>query len=396
MNVLIISNSASFPWGMASTSRVKLLSKGLIHSGNNVTYIGLKGANTNHSSEKHRKGFFEGIHYLYPGFFSVRPRNWVLRRIDDITGKLFSLMFFLNFHRKVGLDLVILYTRDYKVVKFWSKYSKMLRIKVLLELCEWPVANKGRNERKAVLFCDKSPLMVNGVLPISNYIKNEVENIASFNRTSIPTFNIPILIDIDKFQKKGTRKIYEGKYLLYAGSIQYYNIAELVINACILLKNEGYRFKLKFTGGGNSALFDSLSYYIKENDVQDMVEFTGYIQEDELISLMSEAMALLAPLPDDLQTRARFPTKIGYYLASGRPVITNYFGEVKRYLTHRKDVLFMDNFDAKSLKKMIVYVLDNRDECEQIGHNGKKLAQHHFHYANNLSGFNAFVKSIKK
>ena len=43
------------------------------------------------------------------------------------------------------------------------------------------------------------------------------------------------------------------------------------------------------------------------------------------------AHGLLIPLFDDVRSTARFPTKIGEYLASGRPIVTTAVGEMPRY-----------------------------------------------------------------
>ena len=57
--------------------------------------------------------------------------------------------------------------------------------------------------------------------------------------------------------------------------------------------------------------------------VDPRVELPGYVSRNDLLNLYHIAWALLLPLIDDAQTRARFPTKVGEYLASGRPVVTS-------------------------------------------------------------------------
>jgi glycosyltransferase involved in cell wall biosynthesis len=57
-----------------------------------------------------------------------------------------------------------------------------------------------------------------------------------------------------------------------------------------------------------------------------------YLSQTELLGFYASADALLAPLPDDDGSRARFPSKLADYLYSGRPVVSNPVGEVGRYL----------------------------------------------------------------
>ena len=57
-----------------------------------------------------------------------------------------------------------------------------------------------------------------------------------------------------------------------------------------------------------------------------------YLPQAALLGRYSSADALLAPLPDDDASRARFPSKLPDYLYSGRPVVSNSVGEIGRYL----------------------------------------------------------------
>ena len=59
----------------------------------------------------------------------------------------------------------------------------------------------------------------------------------------------------------------------------------------------------------------------------------GYVARDELLELYAQSRALLIPLFADDQSRARFPSKIGEYLAAARPVVTTHVGEIDRFLT---------------------------------------------------------------
>ena len=67
------------------------------------------------------------------------------------------------------------------------------------------------------------------------------------------------------------------------------------------------------------------------------VEILGQLPRAELLDLYQDASVLLAPLFEDTRSIARFPTKIGEYLAAGRPVLTNAVGEVPEVLRRRRE-----------------------------------------------------------
>ena len=391
--IVIISESASFPWGMAASSRVKLIAKGLIHKDYNVQYIGLRGAESEYSTNKKRKGEVEGVKYKYPGIFTTRSKIWVFRRIDDILGKWLSVLYIIKLKLHHKIDLIILYTRKYKVVKYWSIIAKTINIKIILEICEWPITRNYSTNAK--LFCNKAPAIVDGVLPISIFIENEINKISIRESRQIPSYKIPILIDPGKFQKKcDLNTTLTSSYILYSGSLNYPIITNLILDIMVLLKKEGYRNKLVFTGGGNEEKYKKHLLDAKMKKIDDLIEFTGYLEEDVFIEKLLKASLLLAPIPNDLQTEARFPTKLGFYLTSGNPVITNPFGEVKYYLEDNKNVLFISEFNAEQFKEKIIYALNHREKCQRIGKNGKDLALKEFDYKHAFNCLNDFLKKL--
>jgi len=394
--VIIISNSASFPWGMASTNRVKLIAKGLIHYGHELSYIGITGANTEKSENKKWRGIYDGVKYFYPGLFSVRPVNWVARRIDDLLSKYLSILYIVFLKISNNVDVIILYTRNYKLVKYWSILSKLFGIKIILEICEWPIVYQDKiNKENSELYCNKAPLLVDGVIPISQFIENEIHKISTKNRKNIPSFKVPILIDIKDFNYTKNYSITNESYMLYSGSIAYSDIFRHIIDAMILMKADGYNYKLKITGGGDSQKILQLKKYIKNNNIEELIEFTGYLNEESFIQLLQNACLLLAPIPDNMQTKARFPTKLGSYLASGNPVITNPFGEVGNYLTDNDTAYLVDKFDSQLLKDKIIFAMQNGDTSKRVGINGKRLAFREFDYRKKMRDLNKLLMSIK-
>jgi glycosyltransferase involved in cell wall biosynthesis len=394
--ILIISESANFPWGMASANRVRNLAKGLLAKHFVVEYWGVRGAKVEPSKDKNNKGVYDGIKYFYPGGSPVRSSNWLNRRLDDLLSNCLSVIHTLIYKITGRLDLVIIYSRSHLMVSFWCSFMHLLHIPVVLEVCEWPLA-KARTKievRDAEKYCFNAVLKVDAVLPISTYIDNEIRMIAESKNKNIPSFLIPILIDIDPDKLPPKQKPGE-QYLLYSGFIGYMEIARLVVDTVHELKNRGFNLHLKFTGGGEGeSLFDELKQYASENGVLHQIEFTGFVEENLLHELMRGALTLLAPLPQDLQTEARFSTKIGYYLASGRPVVTNAVGDVSLYLQDGVNAFLAKKFDSYEIATKIEQIINNPTHAEEVGRNGQKLAMEKFHYVAACRGLNDFLQQI--
>ena len=108
---------------------------------------------------------------------------------------------------------------------------------------------------------------------------------------------------------------------------------------------------------------------------------TGYVNREELLALYSNAQALLAPLEDDERSKARFPTKIGEYLVSGRPVITNSVGEVSRFLKDGETAFIAPPCDVEVFAQKIELALFDSKLSRRIGLAGRQVAEQNFHYS---------------
>jgi glycosyltransferase involved in cell wall biosynthesis len=98
----------------------------------------------------------------------------------------------------------------------------------------------------------------------------------------------------------------------------------------------------------------------------------------------------LIPLRPIVQDIARFPHKIGEYLASGNPVISTNYGEVKYYFKDNENMLIADTYDINLFAEKMQYALDNIEAVKTVGNNGKYMALKNFNYkeyANKLDGF---------
>jgi len=130
------------------------------------------------------------------------------------------------------------------------------------------------------------------------------------------------------------------------------------------------------------------------------------VEREELLRLYGGAVALLIPLFDDLRSRARFPTKIGEYLASSRPVVTTAVGEVERFLTDRETACISPPGDPEAFGDSLIALLDDTRLATSIGAAGRRLAVERFDYSKQgpplrtflellLSGSGAAVTSVK-
>ena len=110
------------------------------------------------------------------------------------------------------------------------------------------------------------------------------------------------------------------------------------------------------------------------------IKILSDLSYEDLIGYYKNAKALLIPLQDNLQDKARFPFKIGEYTAAGRPIITSDSGAIVEYFEDGKNALLAKTGDINDFSAKLNFILENPDKAEQIGLNGHALGQQRFNY----------------
>ena len=84
-------------------------------------------------------------------------------------------------------------------------------------------------------------------------------------------------------------------------------------------------FRLLFVGSG--PLEEELAATAAAWGLSDLVEFLGFVPEDQLPGLLTASDVLLCPLADNVINRTRCPNKVFWCLGARRPIVANQVGE---------------------------------------------------------------------
>ena len=397
---VILGESFGFPNGMAAASRVRLLAKGLLHYGAEITVL-LSRASESMGSHVNTEvvGNYDGVHFEYSSGSTIRSSHWLLRRWDNIRGEVGAFWRLWQMERQGKLDILLLYTRGYSVVQHFGLFSRfVLNVPVVLELCEWPVTRTHKRkiaQRNARQFCNKALRFVDAAVPISQFISEQVAIYRQNNKVDLPALTVPILTD--KVPERHCRtgdQVSAEPYILFSGALSYMDIIEILIKMCCELKRRSIGICLKITGLGSSRHISRLKDMISHYDVGENVEYLGFVSDDELAGLRTSATALIAPLPDSQESASRFPTKIGEYLSYGRPVITNAVGDAGDYLVDGQNAFIACNCTASSLVDKVQEILSDYPRALKIGRAGRDLAERVFDYRKQGNRIGSFLEGI--
>jgi glycosyltransferase involved in cell wall biosynthesis len=186
---------------------------------------------------------------------------------------------------------------------------------------------------------------------------------------------LPMTVDFVRFEKIKEKDFCQ--YIFYAGSLEEKKDG---VESLIYAFNEiaaDYPFlQLKIAGGTKHELKEvKIKHLIEQLSLNGRVEMLGIVDRTEIPELIASSKILVLPRPDSIQARGGFPTKLGEYLASGKPVIVTRIGEIPEYLSE-KEVFFISPYNiVHELAERIKEIVNDYDKAKQKAVCSKEIAR---------------------
>ena len=393
---LVQIGTLGFPSGMAAIERVRLLSIGLIANEFDVTVISRRGIlDKNSGINFETEGIHEGINYIFTSGSIYRPDNFIKRSWLKLIGFINEVRLLFRLRKENKLDFAILSDRSFIDLVYYKSMSLWLGFKLIYQFVELSTAMTSRQNLGYKIndyFFDKFGFnLVDGVLPISETLTVILKKMAPGK----PYLKIPVICDFSKFEKNEFNK--ENINFLYCGTMAYIEVIFFILKCFESMKVRENVFLYLIVGGGSEPEKESIRNYIKEMEKRDFVKIFSSLPYLKLVQMYMSATALLIPLRPTMQDEARFPHKIGEYLASGNPLITTNIGEVKYYFKDKENALVAEEYNVKAFVEKMEYVLNNPQQSADIGLRGKQFGKENFDcmvYGKLLSSFVISLKNI--
>jgi hypothetical protein len=396
LHVVIIIRSFGFPEGMAATNRVRLLGRALMEEGARVRVLCMR------TSERPGEvrttapsGVADGIPYRYTPGSTMRDDRFVVRRWREARGYAAALAELSRLKRRGQLDCVFLadgggepWSAGLAGVRLWLR---RLGVPMITELNEVPGTFDWAPARLCPALSQLSG--IDGVVAISEWLSGWAAAEAQRLRRPVRVIEVPIVVD--------TREVSPGERaattatFVYAASNEYLHDLAFVIRALRLVWDRFPEARLVVTGIGRrqaEAVVDQEGVRPAVDDGR--ITISGWVERPALIGLYREAEALLIPLHDDLRSRARFPTKLGEYLASATPVVTSRVGEVERYLRDGETAYVSEPDDLARYAAKMAEVLADPERAAAIGQAGRRMAEQRFSYQAQGTRLREFIEAI--
>lgn len=105
----------------------------------------------------------------------------------------------------------------------------------------------------------------------------------------------------------------------------------------------------------------------------------GTVSRDDLNRHLCAANVALMPLRDHVANRARFPGKVGDYLAAGLPVVMNRVGDVARILGEQDLGVFCE-CAPEAFARQLLDLRANPSRSSELGRKGRAFAEGQFNW----------------
>jgi glycosyltransferase involved in cell wall biosynthesis len=183
--------------------------------------------------------------------------------------------------------------------------------------------------------------------------------------------------DLSRFRRgPPDARLRRGKahLLAYAGVMGPQDGVDHALRALAVLRERRDDWHAIFAGDGDC--FDQMQDLARELGLSSFVEFAGWLQDDELVTLLSTADVCIGPDPKSPLNDVSTMVKILEYMAVGRPIVSYDLEESRR--SAAGSALYAPADDVEALAELIVQLLDDPELRARLGSTGRARTESRF------------------
>lgn len=177
---------------------------------------------------------------------------------------------------------------------------------------------------------------------------------------------IPNGVELERFSPGVNRG--RSANFLFVGRLVAQKGLEYLVRASALLKKKGLDFSVDIVGDG--PLNDDIRKLVHELGVEDCVRFLGYVSDDALPRIYSEADIFVLP-----SVWEGLPLTILEAWASELPVIATNVGGIGDVSVHAENALVVPSGDVEAFAEAMEQLISDTSLRKKLGKNGRELVE---------------------
>ena len=171
------------------------------------------------------------------------------------------------------------------------------------------------------------------------------------------------------------------RYFFYCGSAAYFEVANFIIASFELVDAPDVFLYLIVNGWPYQK--EKVNQRIEQSTKSSFIKTFSGVSNQEYSRLLFHATGLLIPLRSNVQDTARFPNKIGEYVASGNPMVTTRVGEIAHYFEDNVSAFIAEEYQEGSFAQKMQQLIDHPHEAKAVGIQGRQVGHREFDYKTN-------------
>ena len=387
---VIFTGSNEFPFGSAVAQRQLQLARVILEAGYSVVVLNRRGTHSKTIVKREgilKYGEVDGIYYMFCTLIPFKPVNFVIRNLLKPFGYVIEFCFI--FYSKLFRNLKFIFNNSIELnqLRYYNLLARLFRIELVYDYVEF-VSSLGNRDSNVKVINSRSfdfqfSKYVDKVIVISTFLENHLNSIDP----KIESIKIPPITDFSYFDHVPYEEM-KRPYFLFCGSVAYNDIILFVIDSFKKVSQQITDVDLKLILNGSPKELGLINNYIEDNNLKDRVFIFSKIPYTELIKFYKNALALLIPIKNNDQDRARFPFKIAEYVASMTPLITTDVPLINEIFEDGYSAYIAKVDDSIDFSKRMQEVKNRTTDSVVIGKRAYTIGLKIFHYK-------AYIEPIK-
>jgi glycosyltransferase involved in cell wall biosynthesis len=373
---MVVSGTA-FPDGHGATVRLREFARGFHDAGIDTRILllaSMRPADWPDTGAPAR-GLWRDIPYEFMSGLAHGETGWVRRRFSEIRAVRRACAEIVASRRSGPPAAVVIVAESLRWILPVAITCRLAGVPIVNSRSEFPFVYHGdvgvlrRLWQRA--YCATVFRLFDGFVAISEHLEAFAR---SRLRRNAWIMRIPILVDASRFDCAGEP---ERGLVGYAGSLVHPEELEALIEAVSVVRRTHPEVHVRIVGGDNERELSCVRDLARRYDVQDAIEAGGFAEPDRVPGLLCGCSALALPRAAGLFSTAGMPTKLGEYLATGRPVVVTATGDIPLYLHDGVEAFVVPPADQGRLAAALEAALYEPDSAA-IGSAGRALALREF------------------
>lgn len=222
------------------------------------------------------------------------------------------------------------------------------------------------------------------VILLSWYLYPDIEKVVKKEQVMICPNGIPDIFESEPHFERNN----EFPHLLFLSNLIPSKGVYVLLDACKILKDKGYKFICNFVGGESKEITrEVLENEANERGISEYVVYHGPKYGEDKVAFFSNADIFVQPTLNDC-----FPLTLLEAMQYQLPIVSTREGAVPDIVSDGKNGFVCKREDAADTATAIETLLGNKEKCAQMGENGYKIFKERF----TLNIFNENITNVLK